>query len=160
MPALSWRCRPKRRFLSPGHRRHALGCLLLAALLLGRPLGAAAQSEPGVEPGIVPATRSLALPAREPPPAPPPDPVAVAMTELRERSRALEAANADLASANDRLTELNTQLRQEIESLALELQTVRSGARLRSILTGAALVLLGLLAGVLIKARPRRSAWS
>jgi len=143
---------------SPGQHRHALCCLLLGALLQGQPLGAAAEA--AAAPGVAPATDSVAAPRSEAQPAPPPDPVAVAMAELRDRSRALEAANADLASANDRLAELNTQLRQEIESLALELQAVRSGARLRSILTGAALVLVGLLAGVLIKARPRRSAWS
>jgi hypothetical protein len=145
--------------LSTGHRWHAVCCLLLAAMLLSQPLGASAETAPTAAPGTVQAAGSVAVPASEPP-APPPDPVTVAMAELRERSRALEAANADLASANDRLTELNTQLRQEVESLALELQAVRSGARLRSILTGAALVLLGLLAGVLIKARPRRGAWS
>jgi hypothetical protein len=88
------------------------------------------------------------------------DPVAAAMTELREEIRALEAGRTELEIANQRLTELNAQLRQEVESLAFELQAARAGNGQRVLLYGAGLILLGLLIGVLIKARPRRSAWS
>ena len=88
------------------------------------------------------------------------DPVAAAMTELREEIRALEAGGTELEIANQRLTELNAQLRQEVESLAFELQAARAGNGQRVLLYGAGLILLGLLIGVLIKARPRRSAWS
>jgi small-conductance mechanosensitive channel len=72
----------------------------------------------------------------------------------------LQDDNRRLQNTNQRLTELNAQLRQEVESLGLELQTVRERANQRWVLYGAGLVLLGLLAGVLLKARPRRSAWS
>lgn len=72
----------------------------------------------------------------------------------------LQDDNEHLEGANQRLTELNAQLRQEVESLGLELQTARERANQRWVLYGAGLVLLGLLAGVLLKARPRRSAWS
>jgi hypothetical protein len=72
----------------------------------------------------------------------------------------LQDDNEQLEGANQRLTELNAQLRQEVESLGLELQTARERANQRWVLYGAGLVLLGLLAGVLLKARPRRSAWS
>ena len=66
----------------------------------------------------------------------------------------------ELESTNQRLTELNAQLRQEIEILAIELQTLKARTSQRQFLTGAALMLLGLLLGVAIKARPKRSAWS
>jgi len=67
---------------------------------------------------------------------------------------------SELESANQRLTELNAQLRQEVETLALELQTLRTAQARSWLLYGAGLLLAGLLAGVSIKARPRRSAWS
>jgi chromosome segregation ATPase len=68
--------------------------------------------------------------------------------------------NERLQHANQRLTELNAQLRQEVESLSLELQVARAQASQRWVLYGAGLVFLGLLTGILIKARPRRSAWN
>jgi hypothetical protein len=108
-----------------------------------------------------PAPAPIARPASDTPPeASEVDPVAAAMTALREEIRALEAGTTELEIANQRLTELNAQLRQEVESLAFELQAARAGNGQRVLLYGAGLILLGLLIGVLIKARPRRSAWS
>ncbi len=76
--------------------------------------------------------------------------------EMRQRG----GSTVELEVTNQRLTELNAQLRQEIEILAVELQTLTARASQRQFLTGAALMLLGLLLGVAIKARPKRSAWS
>jgi hypothetical protein len=86
--------------------------------------------------------------------------MAATLAGLHAEIRALRAGNDRLDEANGRLTELNGQLRQEVEALALELQATRRDARVRGLLFGAGLILAGLLAGVLIKARPRRSAWS
>jgi hypothetical protein len=79
---------------------------------------------------------------------------------LREDLARLQAERERSDAANQRLAELNGQLRQEVESLALELQAARANARQRWLLYGAGLLLLGVLTGVLVKARPRRSAWS
>jgi hypothetical protein len=106
------------------------------------------------------------LPAGGPPRARVPaiDPATEQLTAtiagLREDVKHLQNESARSEAANQRLAELNGQLRQEVESLALELQAARAGARQRWLLYGAGLLLLGVLTGVVIKARPRRSAWS
>lgn len=92
----------------------------------------------------------------------PPD-LASSIESLRAELAVLRRAagnSSGVETANQRLTELNAQLRQEVESLALELQVIRDEASRTSLLWGAGLILLGLLIGLLVKARPRRSAWS
>lgn len=61
---------------------------------------------------------------------------------------------------NQRLTELNERLRDELEILAQERDALQDNVQQRWLLIGAGLVLLGLFLGVVIKARPRRSAWT
>ena len=63
-------------------------------------------------------------------------------------------------ATNLRLNELNERLRDEIESLAGERDALKDNAQERWLLIGAGLVLLGLVLGIVIKARPRRSAWT
>jgi len=92
----------------------------------------------------------------------PPD-LASAIESLRGELAGLRRSagnSSGVETANQRLTELNAQLRQEVESLALELQVIRDEANRTSLLWGAGLILLGLIIGLLVKARPRRSAWS
>lgn len=143
---------------------------LLAALCCAVPLHAqeTAADTPLFTPTTPPASIPRSVPAPERISA-----VRVTTTDnaaLAERIDALRAEiealrttrqdRTDLEANNQRLTELNAQLRQEVEILALELQSLRAGATRRWLLQGAGLVLLGLLLGVLIKARPRRSAWN
>ena len=101
-------------------------------------------------------------PMRARPPATDPaiDSLSAGITELRSELQRLQDDNDSMEAANRRLTELNAQLRQEVESLALELQGARDSASRRWLLYGAGLLLLGLLGGIVIKTRPRRSAWS
>jgi len=61
---------------------------------------------------------------------------------------------------NQRLGELNERLRAELESLVQERDALQDNIQERWLLIGAGLVLLGLFLGVVIKARPRRSAWN
>jgi len=92
----------------------------------------------------------------------PPD-LASSIESLRAELAGLRRSagnSSGVETANQRLTELNAQLRQEVESLALELQVIRDEASRTSLLWGAGLILLGLIIGLLVKARPRRSAWS
>ena len=63
-------------------------------------------------------------------------------------------------SANQRLTELNTRLRDELDDMIESHQALESNLQQQWLLTGAGLLLGGLLLGVVIKARPRRSGWS
>lgn len=117
-----------------------------------------------VGPGPSEALRVPAPGVRQRAPAPPveteADRLAVAVAGFRQEIADLQNVNHELAGTNQHLNELNGQLRQEVESLALELQEVRAATDQRRMLYGAGLILFGLLAGVLIKARPRRSAWS
>jgi SH3 domain protein len=89
---------------------------------------------------------------------------------LQQQVTALEKELADIKqisagaieehATNQRLAELNERLRDEITNLALERDGLQDNAQQRWLLTGAGLVLLGLALGVVIKARPRRSAWN
>lgn len=63
-------------------------------------------------------------------------------------------------ATNLRLNELNERLRDEIGSLVSERDALKDNVQERWLLIGAGLVLLGLVLGIVIKARPRRSAWS
>jgi SH3 domain protein len=61
---------------------------------------------------------------------------------------------------NQALNELNTQLRAEVDRVVNESQQLKDNAQQRWLLIGGGLVLGGLLAGVALKSRPRRSGWS
>ena len=90
--------------------------------------------------------------------------------QLNQRVAELEGELADLKSisgeaiaAHDRnteLTELNDRLRKQVDELVTEVQDLEDGREQRNLWIGATLIGLGLLAGVLVKARPRRSGWS
>ncbi len=67
---------------------------------------------------------------------------------LEEHARAQELAN------------LNARLRAEVDNLTEESQRLESNTEQKWLLIGGVLVLGGMLAGVAIKARPRRSGWS
>ena len=58
------------------------------------------------------------------------------------------------------LASLNARLRAEVDDLTEESQRLESNTEQRWLLIGGGLVLGGMLAGVAIKARPRRSGWS
>lgn len=58
------------------------------------------------------------------------------------------------------LTGLNARLRAEVDDLTEESQRLESNTEQQWLLIGGVLVLGGMLAGVAIKARPRRSGWS
>lgn len=79
--------------------------------------------------------------------------------ELAEIRRA--SANAlETAAQNERMTELNARLRDELDALLVERDQLAENAQERWMLIGAGLVFGGLLLGLLLKARPRRSAWA
>lgn len=61
---------------------------------------------------------------------------------------------------NQKLKELNSRLRDELDDINEERDQLRSNVQQRWLMIGGGLVLLGLLLGILLKARPRRSAWS
>jgi hypothetical protein len=103
------------------------------------------------------ATAGNALPALAPPRV---DPVSESFAMLRQELADARLQRAALEDSNARLTELNAQLRQEIESLAIELQTTREQGERRALLYGAGLILAGLLVGVLLRRRPRNSVWN
>jgi len=96
-----------------------------------------------------------------------------AETQITSLTAALEEARADLArvraasagvvDAADRLKsleELNARLRNELRDLAADRERVAANLEERWLLIGAGLLFGGLLLGVIIKSRPRRSAWS
>lgn len=78
------------------------------------------------------------------------------LTEIRRLSaNAIETENA-----NRELQALNARLRSELDDLLQERDRLVEQAEQRWFMIGGALVLIGLLLGVLLKSRPRRSAWS
>jgi SH3 domain protein len=72
----------------------------------------------------------------------------------------VSASAMETAAANTRLTELNARLRKELDDMVAEADVLRENMQQRWLLIGGGLVTLGLILGVVIKARPRRSAWS
>lgn len=85
--------------------------------------------------------------------------VAQLQAELAEIKQVSSGA-IDEHARNQELTSLNARLRAEVDDLTEESQRLENSTEQRWLLIGGALVLGGLLAGVAIKARPRRSGWS
>ena len=85
--------------------------------------------------------------------------VAQLQAELAEIKQVSSGA-IDEHARNQELTNLNARLRAEVDDLTDESQRLENSTEQRWLLIGGALVLGGLLAGVAIKARPRRSGWS
>lgn len=85
--------------------------------------------------------------------------VAVLEKELAEIKQ-ISAGAIDEHATNLRLNELNERLRDEIETLVGERDALKDNAQERWLMIGAGLVLFGLVLGIVIKARPRRSAWN
>ncbi|MGI9324144.1 MAG: TIGR04211 family SH3 domain-containing protein [Pseudomonadales bacterium] len=82
------------------------------------------------------------------------------LTQEYEALQAISKGAVAEHAENRKLKDLNERLRNEVTDLADERDALRSNAQQRWLLTGGGLALLGLLLGVLIKARPRRSAWT
>ena len=85
------------------------------------------------------------------------------VAELEGELADIKSISGDAIAARDRnteLTELNDRLRKQVDELVAEVQALEDGREQRNLWIGAALIGLGLLAGVLVKARPRRSGWS
>lgn len=79
--------------------------------------------------------------------------------ELEEIKRISKGAIEEHAS-NLRLMDLNARVREEFDDLVAERNALQDNLEQRWMLIGGGLVLLGLLLGTVIKARPRRSGWS
>lgn len=79
--------------------------------------------------------------------------------ELAEIKR-VSAGALQTAEENQRLTDLNARLRGELDEMVAERDRLADNAQQRWLLVGGGLVLVGLLLGVVLKARPRRSAWT
>ncbi len=78
------------------------------------------------------------------------------LAEIRRISAGAIAQN----ETNKELTSLNERLRAEVDELVATIAVIEDNAQERWLLIGGGLVLLGLVIGAAIKARPRRSAWS
>ena len=74
--------------------------------------------------------------------------------------KSISAEAIEEHSANIRLNELNGRLRQEVDALLSQYQKTESNQTAYSMLIGGSLLLSGILLGVVIKSRPRRSGWS
>jgi SH3 domain protein len=79
--------------------------------------------------------------------------------ELAEIKRISAGAIAQ-NETNKELLALNDRLRGEVDELVATINELEDNVRQRWLLIGGGLVLAGLILGVAIKARPRRSAWS
>lgn len=136
-----------------------------AETVLAAEQGLMAEPSLATEPGLVaePLTRAgTAAAGNTPPilPTPQVDPVSESFAVLRKELADARLHHAALEDSNARLTELNAQLRQEIESLAIELQTAREQGERRALLYGAGLILAGMIVGALLRRRPRNSVWN
>jgi SH3 domain protein len=85
--------------------------------------------------------------------------VAALQTELDDIKH-VSAGSIEEHTRNQELTTLNARLRNEVDRLIEETQSQQNSLQQRWMLIGGGLVLGGLLAGFVIKARPRRSGWS
>jgi SH3 domain protein len=78
------------------------------------------------------------------------------LAEIRRISAGAIAQN----ETNKELRALNDRLREEVDELVAAMAALEDNAQQRWLLMGGGLVILGLILGVAIKARPRRSAWN
>ena len=91
------------------------------------------------------------------------DQLTAQVTKLQGELADLKQISSDAIgehTRNQELIALNTRLRAEVDDLIAESQRLEKGTEQRWLLIGGGLVLGGLIAGVAIKARPRRSGWS
>jgi len=82
------------------------------------------------------------------------------LTQDLAEIRRVSAGAIETAAENRRLTELNARLRDELDELVAERDRIEADAKQRELMIGGGLVLLGLILGAILKARPRRSAWT
>ncbi len=85
------------------------------------------------------------------------------LAETTEAYEALQAVSKNAVAEhaeNRKLKELNGRLREELEDINEERDQLRSNVQQRWLMYGGGLVLMGLLLGILLKSRPRRSAWT
>ena len=80
-------------------------------------------------------------------------------TELAELKAISENA-VNTYESNMALTETNLRLKDELDDIAEERMRLEDNNENQAFMIGAGLILLGLLLGILIKARPHRSAWN
>lgn len=85
--------------------------------------------------------------------------VAELTQELAEIKRISAGAVAQ-NETNKELVALNERLRAEVDELVANIAALEDNVQERWLMIGGGLVLAGLILGVTIKARPRRSAWS
>ena len=85
--------------------------------------------------------------------------IALLEEELAEIKQVSSAA-IELNNRNKQLQETNTRLRDELDDLAEANARAEDNEYNQALMIGAGLIFAGLLAGVLIKARPQRSAWN
>ena len=79
--------------------------------------------------------------------------------ELSEITR-ISSNAVETHKQNQQLEQTVTRLRDELDDLAEERNRLEDNAENQAFMIGAGLLLLGLLLGVIIKARPQKSAWS
>lgn len=79
--------------------------------------------------------------------------------ELAEITR-ISADAIETYNTNLKLEENNARLQEELDDLAESHARLQNNAENQMFMIGGGLILLGLIAGVAIKARPQRSAWS
>lgn len=77
-----------------------------------------------------------------------------------DRIKRISAAALETADENARLKDTNARLKDELDDISEQRDMLEDNEYNQGIMLGAGFILLGLLAGVLIKARPQRSAWS
>ena len=85
--------------------------------------------------------------------------VATLERELAEIKR-ISAGAIEQNATNQRLNELNERLRTEVDDMVTAIAALENNVEQRWLMIGGALVFIGLLLGVVIKSRPRRSAWN
>ena len=77
-----------------------------------------------------------------------------------DRINAISSGALETHEENLQLKDVNARLRDELDDISEERNLLLDNAENESLMLGAGFILLGLIAGVLIKARPQRSAWS
>ena len=72
----------------------------------------------------------------------------------------ISAGAIEQNESNERLNVLNERLRIEVDDMVGEVSNLENNVQQRWLMIGGGLVFVGLLLGVIIKSRPRRSAWN